>query len=206
MYLIKNENDTQKTIEIYEAIRKSYLDSGCREYRRILGGFDSSLSSVIFGSPVMAVYAAVFYKVCGVLPSFSFGLMVLELILLYVSTPLHEFLHGLGWAPNAENGFKSIYIYLPLGISDAYCHCADPLSFKGYICGNLLPFACLSIVPFILSCFILNGLLFYFALFSAFGCGSDLSNTLYAFRHRDEIFLDYPTDCGFTSYKYTAQK
>ncbi len=201
MPLIKNETDIKNTIAVYETIRQTFLYDGFKEYRFIKSDGISDFLSLVYGIPFAAVYIVIYCFFNSFLPEFSFTVFILMAVLLFITTPLHEFLHGLGWSIFTKNGFKNIYIYLPLGISDACCHCTEPLNYKHYIIGNIMPIIVLSIIPAFISFLTEIPVIFYFSLFNAFGCGSDVSNTLLAYKNRDKLILDYPTDCGFTAYK-----
>ena len=142
----------------------------------------------------------------GTIPFFSTKIFIITLVIIYISTPIHEFIHGIGWCITDFSRLDSIYIFLPLGLSDAYCHCSKPLDTKSYVLGTIMPFIILSLLPFIISCIFSSPLFLYISAVSAFGSGSDISNTLHAIKRKDDIILDYPTDCGFTSYKKKKKK
>lgn len=201
MPLIKCDADTRLNIEIYENIRQSYINEGYSEYSFIHSDSLTDFLSAVYGIPFAAIYIILYFLFNETIPEFDFITFIITVIFIYVTTPLHELLHGLGWSIFIKNRFKSIYIYIPLGISDAYCHCVEPLDSRAYIIGSIMPFVFLSIIPVVISVLIESPLLFYLGLFNAFGCGSDISNTISAYINQDKIILDYPTDCGFTAYK-----
>lgn len=201
MPLIKNKSDIEETVSIYESLRQSYIENGYREYIFVKNDRLTNFLSVVYGLPFAALYTVIYSLVHRTIPDFGFYIFIISVVLLYITTPIHEALHGLGWSRFLKNGYKSIYIYLPKGISDAYCHCAEPLSFRQYGFGNIMPLIFLSIIPAIAAVLTSSAVLFYFSLFNAFGCGSDIANTILAFKNKDKIILDYPIECGFTAYK-----
>ncbi len=201
MPLIKNEFDTAEPMEIYKNMRQAYIEEGYEEFSNIQDGISSNISAIIFGLPFAVIFIPLYKLITKTYPNPSLGVFVLSFVLLFLSTPVHEALHGIGWSLFKKSNFKNIYMYLPFGLADAYCHCSAPMGFKRYSIGTMLPFALLSVLIFIISCFISSPVMLYFSLFNSFGCGSDIFNTIIAYKHRDEIILDYPTDCGFTSYK-----
>lgn len=206
MPLIKNSDIKQSpalkmSVEIYSELRENYINSSYDEFTYIQSDKDSNISAVIYALPIVIVYCFIAYLLDRNIFNFGTKVFLINLVLEFVSTPIHELFHGLGWSCYCKGGFKSIYIYLPVNLSNAYCHCSEPITFCKYVFGTILPIILLSIVPFIISLIFQNTILFWFSIFSAFGCGSDIKNTVIAYKHRHEIFLDYPTDCGFTSYK-----
>ncbi|MEA4972313.1 MAG: DUF3267 domain-containing protein [Candidatus Metalachnospira sp.] len=206
MPLIKNSDIKQSaslkiSVKIYSDLREEYLNSGYEEFSYIQSDKDSNISAIIFALPIGIAYFIIASLLNRNVFYFGESVFLINLLLVFASTPIHELFHGLGWSYFCRYGFKSIYIYLPVSLSNAYCHCAEPFNFKKYAFGTMLPMILLSILPFIISLIFQNTILFWFSIFSAFGCGCDIKNTLIAYKHRDEIFLDYPSNCGFTSYK-----
>lgn len=205
MKLIKSNADTDILMKKYNSIKEQYIEEGYIEYKHLLNSLDSGFSSFIYGLPVFIIYISVFIFFTETIPFFSTKIFIITLIVIYISTPIHEIIHGIGWCLTDFSRFDSIYIFLPIGLSDAYCHCSEPLNTKSYVLGTIMPFIVLSFFPSILSCIFSSPLLLYIAIVNGFGSGSDLSNTLHALKRKDDIILDYPTDCGFTSYKKTIQ-
>lgn len=201
MNIIKTNEDIEKLKEKYNNYRETYISNGYIEYYHIFNNSDSTTHSIILGLPIIILYMSIYFLITNTIPYFETKIFIITLVFLFLTTPIHEFLHGIGWCIHNKNNSNNIYLYIPLGFADAYCHCSSPLNFKSYIIGSLLPFIILSLTPFILSCAFSSSLFFYIALAESFGCGSDILNSLNACKHINEIILDYPTDCGFTSYK-----
>lgn len=210
MFLIRS-SDINKSIplktsvEIYSNLRQKYLDNNYNEFTFIQNDRASNISAVIFALPFVVTYCLIAHQIKRNVFYFGTEIFLINLLLEFVSTPIHEAIHGFGWSRFCKNGFKSIFIYLPVNLSNAYCHCSEPLIFGAYAFGTMLPFILLSIIPFAISLIFQNAILFWYSIFSAFGCGSDIKNTIISYKHKQEIFLDYPTDCGFTSYKKKAE-
>ena len=200
MPIIKGNFDIERNIEVYQNRRQKYIDEGYLEYSCVRKGLVHDLLSAAAGLPAFAAIPVYIYFT-GEIPAFETKYFLLCLFLLFITTPIHELLHAVGWTVSSKTDRKNIFIYLPSGLSDAYCHCGSPLRFFEYTIGSLLPLIIMSVIPSAISVLIHSTLLLYLSVFNAFGCGSDIINSVIAFIHRDEIILDYPTDCGFTSYK-----
>lgn len=200
MPLIKGNDDIQRNTETYEQLKQNYISLGYLEYSCVRKGLKHDLLSAAAGLPAFVI-VPVYAHIVGDMPTLEIKQFLICIILLFITTPLHELLHAFGWIIFSKNNSTNIFIYLPLGISDAYCHCNGPLNFFEYLAGSVFPFFFLSIVPAVVSIFIRSSTMLYFSVFSAFSCGSDIINSVIVCFHRDEIILDYPTDCGFTSYK-----
>ena len=68
-------------------------------------------------------------------------------VLVLLSIPVHELLHGLGWLPACKNGWKSIRFGVMWSSLTPYCNCKEPMNVKSYYRGLLLPFSVLGILP-----------------------------------------------------------
>ena len=199
--LIKSEKDTQRDIETYNNLRQKFIDNGYKETAYIMNGFSSNSKAVLYVFPIAIMYlmTSVYFK--GAFFEGSFINFIIVILLLMISTPIHEYLHGLGWAIFCKDKFKSISINLSFGFRDDYCHCREELSSMQYIFGTILPFIVLSIVPLFISIFIPSNTLFLFAFSSLFSCSADIYNIIKALKHRQGTVLDYPTDTGFVIFE-----
>ena len=130
------------------------------------------------------------------------GILAAAIVLLLsiVSTPLHEFLHGCGWAISTGNGFASIRYGFNKKAFVPYCTCGVPLKKGRYLLGTLLPCVVLGVLPLVVSAFVRNYWVLLFGLLGVSGAVGDLCTTVQLLcyrRKKDELLcIDHPTEAG----------
>ena len=202
MVFIKTDEETKLTEAVFAEQRQKLLNEGFTEHVHTKSDYGAGITSLIFGIPFMIIYILVFKNFTEVqTPYPSLFSLIIIFVLIYISTPIHELLHAVGWCGFSRKNFENIYIFIPSGFSDAYCHYTMPLTFGKYVFGTLLPFIVLSLFFFILSLITESKEMMYFSLFTAFSCGSDIASVFTAMKYKNAVFLDYPVKCGFAAYK-----
>lgn len=81
-----------------------------------------------------------------------------------------------------------------------YCCCSEPLSFKGYILGGLMPFLVIGIGMFIIALVLGNNMIFILSMFNILGASGDLTIALMLLKCRKSVIIDHPTKCGFVTF------
>lgn len=161
MPIIKGNFDIERNIEVYQNRRQKYIDEGYCEYSCVRKGLSHDLLSATAGLPAFAAIPVYIYFT-GEIPAFETKYFLLCLFLLFITTPIHELLHAVGWTVFSKTDRKNIFIYIPSGLSDAYCHCGSPLRFFEYTIGSLLPLIIMSVVPAVISVLIIVRCFFTF--------------------------------------------
>ncbi|MCL2721762.1 MAG: metalloprotease family protein [Treponema sp.] len=126
------------------------------------------------------------------------------LILFIISIFLHEIIHGIFFAVNSENKFKSIkYGIMPKEkLFSPYCHCVEILKINHYRFAVIMPTIILGIIPIIVSLIIGHFLVFIFGVvFIAAGSGDILMLLKMKKLKNNVLIYDLPDEAGFIVYK-----
>lgn len=189
--------------EQFNQIREDLLGKGYREAECTISIVEANAYALLCALPFFIVGIALYFALWvgdGISLSFSFSEFVLFVLVFVASIVVHELLHGLGWGLFCKNGFKSISFGVIWKMLTPYCHCKEPLFFRAYLFGGLLPFFVLGIVPLAVALVIGNAWVLAFALISILGAGGDLTIASMLMKHRDALVVDHPSECGFYAY------
>jgi hypothetical protein len=158
----------------------------------------------------MVIYTLLFHVTGGsFLPktvTLSYHDLFYMLILLVILVVVHEGLHGLTWAVFCKNRFKSIQFGLILSSLTPYCTCLEPLGFKTYLLGGMMPLMVLGFGSFGISLITGSCYWFYFACVATLTAGGDITIALMLLQHRDALLLDHPTECGFYAFEKESKE
>ena len=194
--------EKQKRIDFYEVQREKMLAEGYREQVGVISITKANVMAFITAGP-FALMAIVLYILKHSWISFLFftDSLFYFWILVLICIPIHELIHGIAWSFFCKEGWKSIGFGVMWEYLTPYCHCKEPLSFKGYICGGLAPFMVLGIGGLILALINESPLLLYLSVFNILSAGGDTTIALMLFKHTRAKILDHPTECGFVAFE-----
>jgi len=153
------------------------------------------------GTPLINIEVIDYFDNVAVLIAVAIGIYVVSSAIMIV---VHEALHGLTWALFCKNRFQSIQFgIIPRNLM-AYCTCLEPLDFKAYLVGAMMPLVVLGFGVFAVS--LITGSLYWFlfANFATLGAGGDMSIVLMLLGHRQALLLDHPTEPGFYAFEKTT--
>ena len=155
--------------------------------------------------PFGLVFSLIFYSAGGsFVPDIShiqIWNLLLLLVVFFALIIVHEGLHGLTWALFCKAKFKSIQFGIIPSNLTPYCTCLEPLGFKAYLLGALMPLLVLGIGSIIIAAATKNCYWFYFANIAALTAGGDIYVALMLLRHKKALVLDHPTECGFYAFE-----
>ena len=119
-------------------------------------------------------------------------------VLVLLSIPVHELLHGLGWLPSCKNGWKSIRFGVMWSSLTPYCNCKEPMGVKNYYLGLLTPFTVLGLLPSAAAIPAGSMTMLAFGLINILFAGGDLTIALVIRKYigKDALLLDHPSACG----------
>ena len=122
----------------------------------------------------------------------------LVLLLVILSVPVHEFLHGLGFFGFCEKKWKSVQFGFHLSSLTPYCHCREAIGIGAYYLALLLPCTVLGIIPAVIAAATGMPLLFCFGLYNIILASGDLTIALVLLRYlgKNCRILDHPNQCG----------
>ena len=162
----------------------------------------------VFGVVLMVVSAILFLvpffliwkdrkPISTMLVEFGDSIPVL-LVLMFVGIVVHELIHGLTWAYFAKNGWKSISFGVMWKMLTPYCHCDEPMSIPGYMCGAMMPCVVLGVIPAVVALFIGSLPLLAWGVFFIAAAGGDIWMTwLLTKENPKSMVLDHPSEAGF---------
>lgn len=198
-----NEKDLKKQEEMknFEEIREEMINNGYKENIGTITIEQANIYALITASPISIICFFIYMnKWNSVFFEFTPSTLLLYSFLIIASVILHELLHGITWSLFCKKRFKSIIFGVMWKSFTPYCHCKEPLTFKGYITGGLMPLLILGILLFVISLFFGNSLLMILSLINILCSGGDTTIALLLFKYKDALFIDHPTDCGFVAF------
>lgn len=216
MKLTKQEQDMKTksenppgTSSDFESINESLLRQGYVRKDATISIVRANVGALLYSLPIIVVLILIFLAVhSGSENEYSFGLInvLVFFVLMLVSVPVHELLHGLGWSLFSENGFKDIKFGVLKESFTPYCHCKKPLPFGPYAFGGVLPFLILGLVIYCIA--LATGDIFILALsaFNILAAGGDLMIAVKLIGYRNYLIVDHPSECGFIAYRKAEYK
>lgn len=197
----KSETEKQKRIENFNIRRETMAEQGYSYDICTISIIRANLMAFVTAGP-FALLAAVFYRNRwgGIEFEYNFSGYLLFLLLIIISIPLHEFLHGFTWHFFCKDKWKSIHFGIIVEMATPYCHCKEPLSYKAYILGSLMPFFILGIGVTLPGILVHNELFFAVGIINILSAGGDTTIVGMSFKYHGGMLLDHPTECGFAAF------
>lgn len=197
-----NTNEaTQKRLDMYEALRADMLSQSYKEKNCTISVVKANIYAILitlpFIIPLYILYLSIWGEVIFIVDLISMGIFFATI---FISIPIHEAIHGFTFAAFCQNGLKSIHYGILWNSLTPYCHCSEPLKFKHYITGGLMPFIILGLGITSLAIILGNSFLLLLGLLNILAAGGDLLIAVYLLKYRDAVIIDHPTDLGFTAY------
>lgn len=198
-----NEKDLKKQEEIkrFESIREEMINKGYKENLGIITVQQANIYSLLTAGPIALICFIIYInKWDSIFFEFTPNTLLLYSFSIIASVVIHEFLHGVAWSFFCKGGFKSIVFGVMWKSFTPYCHCKEPLDFKSYLTGGIMPLLILGILVFIISFFTGNSLILIISLINILCAGGDTTICLLLLKYKDGLFIDHPTDCGFVAF------
>ncbi len=198
----KNDMAKKERIANYENQREVFLGQGYIEEQCIITVIRINFQALLYAIPWIVIMFSLSVAFNGEMEFEISGLPFLFLLIaMILSIPIHEFLHGLGWYLSCKNGWKSIVYGIMWKLLTPYCHCKEPLSWRKYIVGGLLPFMVLGTGISVLGIILNSGILLLLGAYNIIAAGGDLVIGAKTLKYRDGILLDHPSECGFIAFR-----
>ncbi|MDR0315990.1 MAG: DUF3267 domain-containing protein [Treponema sp.] len=179
----------------------------------VFGTFVLVAAILLFGIPFYFIWPEKIQEVVNTVKNnYTMGLqerMIMGIknlgIVLAIVLPLiviHELIHGLFYSIFSKNGFKSIKFGIVPKKFILYCDCTEVLRKNHFIIGTIMPFILMGIIPAVISIFIGNVILLYWAiLFIGAGC-VDLAGTLKLLKEKNDSWIIFEcTEMAGTIYR-----
>lgn len=191
--------------KIFNRLRKEYEEEGYSTREHTISVLTANLMTFVVALPIVIICGIIYFNVHNFLENstvilqITLGDMVLVFPLVIALCFIHEWLHGVTWRSFCKDK-KSISYGMMWKQLTPYCCCAEPLSFKAYILGGLMPFLVLGIGVFLVSLALGNFVVFVISVFNIFSAAGDLTVVLMLMKCRNSIIIDHPTKCGFVTF------
>ncbi len=131
---------------------------------------------------------------------FTFGELILFLLIIVLSVVIHELIHGITYSIFCENHFKDVEYGFIVKDLTPYCTCRAPLKKYQYLLSISMPGIVLGVIPSIIAIFTGSVFLIMYGLFMLIGACGDFLIILLIFKNKskkkDVLYHDHPTECG----------
>lgn len=190
-------------LESYQEERRRLAGEGYREQSCVISVAKANVCALLVTAPFIALFALLYWLRWQGSQALSPRVenMLLLAALLFLTIPIHELLHGLGWSLGCRRGWRSIGFGIMWSSLTPYCHCREPLGRRPYLVGVLTPFLALGVGISLASLFIQSWLLLLLGLLNLLMAGGDLTIALLLIRHPRALILDHPSECGFVAFR-----
>lgn len=128
-----------------------------------------------------------------------FAISILSCCSLFINFLLHEFLHAVGWAFFCKKKFRSIIFGFDKNTLIFYCHCKEMLLRNQYGIGLMSPLITLGLLPFCISLYCNNFVIYLFASVNIVFCAGDIFIFSKLIKLQNHVrIIDSANEVGFT--------
>jgi len=134
---------------------------------------EAASKSLLIAIPIMILQVVPFFLTHG-FPAISTNVnMTLYGFLLLFGILAHELIHMFTWALFAKKSLKAFKLGFQWKSLTPYAHCKEPMDIQPYRIGSFVPGLLLGILPWLISLFTGNILLFFFGILYTTAAGGD---------------------------------
>jgi hypothetical protein len=153
--------------------------------------------SLLIAVPIAILQAAPFFLIHGLHAVSANANMTLYGFLLLFGIFIHELIHMFTWAFFAKKPLRAFKIGFQWKSLTPYAHCKEPMDIGPYRIGSFAPGLLLGILPWLISLFAGNILLFFFGFLYTTAAGGDFL-ILWVIRNvkPNTLVEDHPTNAG----------
>jgi hypothetical protein len=189
-----------KLIENYENQKNQMLKLGYEEHVNTISILKANLMVFITAGPFAIIIISIYLALWkSIIFEINFSHLII-LLAIFISIPIHEFIHGFTWHFFCNKKWKSIHFGVLWKALTPYCHCKEPLNFNQYILGGLMPFLTLGLVISLIAIISGSSLILFIGLFNILVSGGDTTIAYKLLKHRKSKIIDHPTKCGFIAF------
>lgn len=190
----------QRRFEKFEALSKKMEEQGFKWVELTVSIVKANVFAIALLIPLLVIgFGLLIYFHRDGLAIRTVG-MLTSLLALAALVVAHEAIHGLSWAPFAENGLKDIEFGFMKQYLTPYCTCLTPLTKGQYIFGALMPMIVLGIIPMIWG--IIAGSLYieFIGIVMTNSAAGDILIVRNILRYKTDaetvVYIDHPTQAG----------
>jgi hypothetical protein len=153
--------------------------------------------SLLVAIPIAVIQVVTFFLIHGY-PEIPVNAKITAYgFLLIFGILIHELIHMFAWALFAKKSLKAFKLGFQWKSLTPYAHCKEPMEIQPYRIGSFAPGFLLGILPWIISLFTGDILLFFFGLLYTTAAGGDFL-ILWIIRNvkPNTLVEDHPTNAG----------
>lgn len=186
--------------KVFTTLINEYESEGYVAMEHTISVLIANLMTIVTALPIVIICGVIYFNVHAVGEIYIKSSDLIVMIFLIIGFCfIHELLHGVTWRYFCKDK-KSISYGVMWKQLTPYCTCSEPLNFKGYILGGLMPLIVIGLGIFIVALVLGNTMLFVLSVFNILGTAGDLTIALMLLKHRKSIIIDHPTKCGFITF------
>ena len=191
--------EMQERLENIERVKEQLAAEGYQSTDKTFSALTANLMMFATGIPISVLLFILYYLMHRerFLALFECRWWLFFLVI-GLSVPVHEFLHGVGFVRACREKWKSVGFGFHLTSLMPYCYCREALSIGSYLFAVLLPCTVLGVIPSVIGLAAEIPMLFLFGIYGIVIASGDLTIVLFLLRYigRDVRIFDHPSKCG----------
>lgn len=158
---------------------------------------EAASKSLVIMIPIAIIQAVPFFLIHGFPSMPNNSNMSVYGFFLLIGILVHELIHIFAWAMFAKKPLSAFKLGFQWKTLTPYAHCKEPMDIQSYRIGSFAPGTLLGVLPWLISLFTGNILLFLFGLLYTTAAGGDFL-ILWIIRNikPDTLVEDHPTNAG----------
>ena len=195
------KKEEQMRDENFEYQKKKLEEQGYIAKKGTISVLMANVLAIVIAIPMCAAIEYLYVHIWGeVTMNVDSKAMFICIVAMLVCIVIHEWIHGFTWHFFCKEKWKSIHIGFQAKLLTPYCHCKEPLAFKGYLLGGLMPGLVLGFGVSIVGIIMASPMVTVLGMFNLLGAGGDFTIAILLMFHRDTILMDHPRECGFVAF------
>ena len=134
---------------------------------------EAARKSLLIVAPLAVVQAVIFFLLHGLPPIPTKSSTLTYGLLLLLGIPVHELIHVAAWAIFSKKSLSVFKLGFQWESLTPYAYCTEPMDIRPYRLGSFAPGFVLGILPWLISLFTGDILLFLFGLLFTTAAGGD---------------------------------
>ncbi len=201
----KMTEQEQKRTEAFNEKSAQLQSKGYSMKQITVGVVIGNIMTFVIMLPLIAIVVGLFYITGGHFFVPDLAECSILFVLMLVSMPIHEWIHGFTWGRFSENGMKDIEYGVIWQMLTPYCTCKAPLKKLHYILGSMMPTIVLGVLVAGIGICISSFFLVIIGCYNIFAGGGDFNIIIrllcYKTPNKDVIFMDHPTELGLVVFE-----
>ena len=158
---------------------------------------EATSKSLLIAIPIAILQIVPFFLIYGFPVISTKANMTVYGFLLLFGILIHEMIHMFVWALLAKKSLKAFKLGFQWKSLTPYAHCKEPMNIQPYRIGSFAPGLVLGILPWLISLFTGNILLFFYGLlYTTAACGDFLILWMLQKIKPNTLVEDHPTHAG----------